>query len=44
MQRHSLGRVETENITRYFKKTETKFEKNWQEYELKLEKYLLAKN
>lgn len=43
MQRYSLGKVETDHIQRFVKKTEKKFEANWQEYEKKLENYLLSK-
>ena len=44
MQRYSLGKVETDHIQKYVKKTEKTFEKNWKDYETQLEKYLLNKD
>lgn len=43
LQRHSLGHVENDHITRYVRKQESQFDKNWGEYEGKLEKFLTNK-
>jgi hypothetical protein len=43
IQRFALGRVETDQITKFIKVTEKKFDKNWKEYEDSLYKYLTSK-
>ena len=43
IQRFSFGRVESDNIQKYMKTTEKKFEMNWKKYEDSLEKYLTSK-
>ena len=35
--------METDHIHRYIRRTETQFEKNWRDYESKLEKFLTQK-
>ena len=44
IQRYSMGRVESDQIQKYIRTTEKKFEQNWKQYEDSLEKYLLNKS
>ena len=44
IQRYALGRAETDQIAKYAKVTQKKFEQNWKEYEDGLEKYLTTKS
>lgn len=44
IQRQAIGKIETESISRYMQKAETKFEANWANYEAQLEKYLTSSN
>ena len=44
IQRYSLGRIETEQIIKYCRHMEKKFEVNWQAYEEQLEKFLTQKS
>ena len=44
IQRYSMGRVESDQINKYIRTTEKKFEQNWKQYEDSLEKYLLNKS
>lgn len=41
--RFSFGRVESDNIQKYMRTMEKKFEENWKKYEDSLEKYLTSK-
>ena len=43
LQRHSLGHVENDHIDRYVRKQESNFDKDWGQYENKLEKFLTGK-
>ena len=42
LQRHAMGKVESEAITRYIDRAEAKFDKNWSEYEAQLQNYLTS--
>ena len=44
IQRYGFGRVETDQILKYIRRTEKQFEKNWKAYEDQLEKYLMQKS